>query len=154
MFPDYRIARYPSTACHEIVFPIFTRTSPVINLGNDKDSPRSARQDSCSLPHYLAFDKYALDNHHHKEHNFMHNMEVIEMRATLSIPDELIENLVRETGAKNKTQAIIRAIEEYLKKTRLEKLLFLQGKLDLEDNWQEMEACEMKELQETWDQEK
>lgn len=76
------------------------------------------------------------------------------MRATLSIPDELIENLVRETGAKNKTQAIIRAIEEYLKKTRLEKLLFLQGKLDLEDNWQEMEACEMKELQETWDQEK
>jgi metal-responsive CopG/Arc/MetJ family transcriptional regulator len=81
-------------------------------------------------------------------------MEVIVMRATLSIPDELIEDLVRETGAKNKTQAIIRAIEDYLKKSRLEKLLFLQGKLDLENNWQEMEACEMKELQETWGPEK
>jgi hypothetical protein len=68
------------------------------------------------------------------------------LRATLSFSDELIEDLVRETGAKNKTQAITRAIEDYLKKRRLEKLLSLQGKLDLEDNWEEMEAIEMEEL--------
>jgi hypothetical protein len=68
------------------------------------------------------------------------------MRATLSFSDELIEDLVRETGAKNKTQAITRAIEDYLQKKRLEKLLSLQGKLDLEDNWKEMEAAEMEEL--------
>jgi hypothetical protein len=71
---------------------------------------------------------------------------VIKLRATLSFSDELIEDLVRETGAKNKTQAITRAIEDYLKKRRLEKLLSLQGKLDLEDNWKEMEAIEMEEL--------
>ena len=69
------------------------------------------------------------------------------MRATLSIPDDLIEDLVKETGAKTKTQAITRAIEDYLKKRRLEKLLSLQGKLDLEDNWKEIEAQEIKELQ-------
>jgi hypothetical protein len=68
------------------------------------------------------------------------------MRATLSFSDDLIEDLVRETGAKNKTQAITRAIEDYLKKRRLEKLLSLQGKLDLEDNWKEIEAVEMEEL--------
>jgi hypothetical protein len=68
------------------------------------------------------------------------------MRATLSIPDNLIEDLVKETGAKTKTQAITRAIEDYLKKRRLEKLLSLQGKLDLEENWKEMEALEMEEL--------
>jgi metal-responsive CopG/Arc/MetJ family transcriptional regulator len=75
----------------------------------------------------------------------MHKIEVTKMRATLSIPNELIEDLVRETGAKNKTQAIIQAIEDYLKKKRVEKLLALQGKLDLEENWQEMEAVEMEE---------
>jgi hypothetical protein len=68
------------------------------------------------------------------------------MRATLNFSDELIKDLVRETGAKNKTQAITQAIKEYLKKRRLEKLLSLQGKLDLEDNWKEMEAVEMEEL--------
>ena len=36
---------------------------------------------------------------------------MIKLRATLSFSDELIEDLVRETGAKNKTQAITRAIE-------------------------------------------
>ena len=71
---------------------------------------------------------------------------MIKLRATLSFSDELIEDLVRETGAKNKTQAITQAIKEYLKKRRLEKLLSLQGKLDLEDNWKEMEAVEMEEL--------
>jgi hypothetical protein len=68
------------------------------------------------------------------------------MRVTLNIPDNLIEDLVKETGAKTKTLAITKAIEDYLKKRRLEKLLSLQGKLDLEDNWKEMEAYEMEEL--------
>ena len=68
------------------------------------------------------------------------------MRATLSIPDNLIEDLVKETGAKTKTQAITRAIEDYLSNKRLKKLLSLQGKLDLEDNWKAMEAYEMEEL--------
>jgi hypothetical protein len=77
-------------------------------------------------------------------------MEVIILRATLSIPDKLVEDLVKETGAKNKTQAIIQAIDEYLRKKRVEKLLALQGKLDLEDNWQEIEAVEMGELEKTW----
>jgi hypothetical protein len=76
----------------------------------------------------------------------MHKKEVIQMRATLSIRDDLIEDLIKETGAKNKTQAITRAIEDYLSKRRLEKLLSLQGELDLEDNWKEREACEMEEL--------
>ena len=68
------------------------------------------------------------------------------MRATLNFSDELIEDLVRETGAKNKTQAITQAIEDFLYKRRLKKLLSLQGKLDLEDTWKEMETLEMEEL--------
>jgi hypothetical protein len=45
------------------------------------------------------------------------------MRATLSFSDERIEDLVRETGAKNKTQAITQASEDFLYKRRLKKLL-------------------------------
>jgi hypothetical protein len=68
------------------------------------------------------------------------------MRATLNIPDRLIDDLIRETKAKSKTKAITLAIEDFLQKKRLEKLLSLEGKLDLEDNWREMEALELEEL--------
>jgi hypothetical protein len=71
---------------------------------------------------------------------------VIQVRATLNIPDCLIDDLLKETKAKTKTQAITRAIEDYLQKRRYEKLIALQGKLDLEDNWREMEALELEEL--------
>jgi hypothetical protein len=64
----------------------------------------------------------------------------------LNIPDRLIDDLIRETKAKSKTQAITLAIEEFLQKKRLEKLLSLEGKLDLEDNWREMEALELEAL--------
>jgi hypothetical protein len=67
---------------------------------------------------------------------------VIQVRATLNIPDRLIDDLIKETKAKTKTQAITWAIEDYLQKKRLEKLIALQGKLDLEDNWREMEALD------------
>ena len=68
------------------------------------------------------------------------------MRATLNIPDRLIDDLIKETQAKTKTRAITMAIEDYLQKKRLEKLIALQGKLDLEDHWREMEALEVEEL--------
>jgi hypothetical protein len=71
---------------------------------------------------------------------------VIQVRATLNIPDRLIDDLIKETQAKTKTQAITWAIEDYLQKKRLEKLIAMRGKLDLEDNWREMEALELEEL--------
>jgi len=55
---------------------------------------------------------------------------------------------ISDIGEKNKTRAIIRAIEDYLEKSCLEKVCSLQGNLDLEDNWKEMEAFEMKEIEE------
>jgi hypothetical protein len=69
------------------------------------------------------------------------------MRATLNLPDNLVQDLVKETGAKTKTRAITIAIEGYLRKRNLEKLLSLQGALDLEENWREMETLELKEVE-------
>jgi metal-responsive CopG/Arc/MetJ family transcriptional regulator len=67
------------------------------------------------------------------------------MRATLNLPDPLIEELTHWTDQKNRTDAIRKAIEEYIRKKKIESLLSLQGKLDLEDNWREMEEVEMRD---------
>jgi hypothetical protein len=71
---------------------------------------------------------------------------VIQVRATLNIPDGLIDDLIKETKAKTKTQAITWAIEDYIRKKRLEKLIAVQGNLDLEEHWREMEGLELEEL--------
>ncbi|MCP4220595.1 MAG: type II toxin-antitoxin system VapB family antitoxin [bacterium] len=54
------------------------------------------------------------------------------MRATLNIPDELIEQLVAETGEKNKTKIIKDALEEMLRRIKRSKFKRLRGKIDLD----------------------
>lgn len=61
------------------------------------------------------------------------------MRTTLNIDDLLMEKLLETTRQKSKTKAITIAIKDYLKKTRIKKILSYQGKLDIENNWQQME---------------
>jgi hypothetical protein len=53
------------------------------------------------------------------------------MRATLNIPDTLINDLIVETGEKNKTRLIKTALEEMLRTIRRKKLISMSGKLDL-----------------------
>jgi Arc/MetJ family transcription regulator len=77
----------------------------------------------------------------------MHIQEVVLMRATLNIPDELIDELMKISGTKTKTQAICLAIEEYNRRKKVEKLLSLQGTVDMDDTWQEMEEAELKEIE-------
>jgi Arc/MetJ family transcription regulator len=69
------------------------------------------------------------------------------MRATLNIPDKLIKELMQTTKIKTKTKAICLAIEEYTRRKKIEKLLSLQGKLDIEDAWKELEDMELKEAE-------
>ncbi|MBN2467359.1 MAG: type II toxin-antitoxin system VapB family antitoxin [Deltaproteobacteria bacterium] len=69
------------------------------------------------------------------------------MRATLNIPNELIKELMAITGTKTKTKAICLAIEEYTRRRKKEKLLSLQGKLDIADTWKELENLELKEAE-------
>ena len=69
------------------------------------------------------------------------------MRTTLNIDDFLINKLLECTHEKSKTRAITIAIKEYLKKKNLEKILSYQGKLDIENNWQQLEEEELKEYE-------
>lgn len=66
------------------------------------------------------------------------------MRATLNIPDALINDLLKVTGEKTKTRAICLAIRDFIRRKRREKLLSLSGKIHFGLDWKEMEEIELK----------
>jgi hypothetical protein len=72
----------------------------------------------------------------------------MKMRATLNLPDPLIQDLLRVTGEKKKTRAISLAIEDYIRRRRKEKLLSLSGKIHFDLDWREMEEIELKGMKE------
>jgi hypothetical protein len=75
-------------------------------------------------------------------------MEVRFMRATLNIPDELIDEVQRLTGEKTKTQAIVTVMEEYVRRKKMEDLLALRGKVAIDYDWEREEEAELKAAEE------
>jgi metal-responsive CopG/Arc/MetJ family transcriptional regulator len=75
-------------------------------------------------------------------------MEVYLMRATLNIPDELIDEVQRLSGEKTKTQAIVTVMEEYVRRKKMEDLLALRGKIAIEYDWEREEEAELKAAEE------
>ncbi|MDD2735042.1 MAG: type II toxin-antitoxin system VapB family antitoxin [Desulfuromonadaceae bacterium] len=70
------------------------------------------------------------------------------MRATLNIPDELIDEVQRLSGEKTKTQAIVTVMEEYVRRKKMEDLLALRGKIAIEYDWEREEEAELKAAEE------
>ena len=66
------------------------------------------------------------------------------MRTTLSLDDNLIKELMEVTKAKTKTEAIHLAISEFLRRNKIEGLLALEGKIQFDLDWREMEELELK----------
>lgn len=71
------------------------------------------------------------------------------MRTTLEIDDELLDAVVRFTNEKNKSRAVSRALEEYLRKKAVEDLEAMAGHIEMVDNLKELEELELKEMAET-----
>ena len=70
------------------------------------------------------------------------------MRATLNIPDELIDEVQRLSGQKTKTQAIVTVMEDYVRRKKMENLLALRGKINIEYDWEQEEDAELKAAEE------
>ena len=70
------------------------------------------------------------------------------MRATLNIPDELIDEVQRLSGQKTKTQAIVTVMEDYVRRKKLEVLLALRGKISIDYDWKREEEAELKAAEE------
>ncbi len=75
-------------------------------------------------------------------------MEVQIMRATLNIPDELIDEVQRLSGQKTKTQAIVTVMEDYVRRKKMEDLLALRGKISIDYDWEREEEAELKAAEE------
>ncbi len=54
------------------------------------------------------------------------------MRTTLDIPEKLIEEAMRETGAKTKSQLIKDALQAQIDLAKRKRLLASKGKIDLD----------------------
>jgi hypothetical protein len=54
-------------------------------------------------------------------------LENIMKRTTVTLPRELVEDLLDVTPAKNKTQAVVSAIQECIKRKKLETIKNLAG---------------------------
>lgn len=65
------------------------------------------------------------------------------MRTTLEIDKKLLEAVVELTGETSKSRAVNKALEEYVRRMRIEHLLSVRGKLDLDlDDWYEFRHME------------
>jgi hypothetical protein len=54
------------------------------------------------------------------------------MRSTVTIEKDMLDDLLAETQAKNKTTAVKEAISDYLRRRRVEKIKSMKGKLEFE----------------------
>ncbi len=54
------------------------------------------------------------------------------MRTTLDLPQGLIEEAMRVSNIKTKTALIVRALEEFVRKSKLGNLKDYKGKVDLD----------------------
>jgi Arc/MetJ family transcription regulator len=75
-------------------------------------------------------------------------MEVRYMRATLNIPDDLIAEVQQLSGQKSKTKAIVTVMEDYVRRQRMQALLDLRGKVQIEYDWEQEEDLELKAAEE------
>ena len=69
------------------------------------------------------------------------------MRTTIEISRELLEELMKLSGAKRKKEAMLLAIEDFVRRKKIEKLLSLPGNIEIEDVSTELEQREIDELQ-------
>lgn len=67
------------------------------------------------------------------------------MRTTLEIPEKVIRELLAVTAIKRKSEAVRVALEEFIRRRKLERLLELSGKIEIEDVTEELERAEMNE---------
>ena len=64
------------------------------------------------------------------------------MRSTVTIEKAMLDELLTETHAKNKTTAVREAIADYLRRRRVEKIKSMKGKLKFDLTAEELRHYE------------
>lgn len=66
----------------------------------------------------------------------------MQRKATITIDKEVLDELVKATGAASKSAAVMKIINEYLRQWRVEKILALKGKLKFDMTVDEIRHCQ------------
>jgi Arc/MetJ family transcription regulator len=72
------------------------------------------------------------------------------MRTTVTVEDGVIEKLMKYTKSKTRTEAVNRALVDWVQHLKIEKLRGLKGKLYMEDNWEKLRSMEIHENRATY----
>jgi len=72
------------------------------------------------------------------------------MRTTITVEDGLMEKLMKYTKSKTRTEAVNRALADWVQHLKIEKLRSLRGKLYMEDNWEKIRSMEIQENRATY----
>jgi hypothetical protein len=58
------------------------------------------------------------------------------VKTTLNIPEPLIREAMKLSNRRTKTDTIIMALKEYIRKKQLERVIDMSGKLDFSEDWE------------------
>ena len=64
------------------------------------------------------------------------------MKATISLDNAVLEQLLTYTKAKTAKESIAKAIEEYIRYQQRQELLSCRGAVEIDDNWQQLRELE------------
>ena len=67
------------------------------------------------------------------------------MRTTLDIDEELLKNVTQLPGHQNKSKAVCEALREYVQEKKIEQLIALMGKVEIEEDWRKLRDGELGE---------
>lgn len=67
------------------------------------------------------------------------------MRTTIDLPEELMSDLLALSKTRKKKDAVRVALEEFVRRKKVEKLLALPGKIEISDITPELERMELEE---------
>jgi metal-responsive CopG/Arc/MetJ family transcriptional regulator len=68
------------------------------------------------------------------------------MRTTIAIDEQLIEELMRVEGNVSRSEAIRRAVEDYLRRKRIDEFMSLAGSGLVNVNWRETESLDLRKV--------
>jgi Arc/MetJ family transcription regulator len=58
------------------------------------------------------------------------------MKTTLNIPEDLIKTAMSLAKNRTKTQTVIIALQEFVRRKKVDKILAHEGKLEFDDTWE------------------
>lgn len=60
------------------------------------------------------------------------------MKTTLNIPNRLLDEAIKLAKSKTKKDAVIIALEDFVRKKRIEDALEMEGKLKFKEGWEKL----------------